>query len=174
LSAYAISSYCSSPKDLIDTEAPSPSSSPFKTFAVIEPNSVDGSAALPYTLTELDNIKSHLPDEHQLIPYNYSVGLQTSLRTVLDNIRRASCVHFGCHGRQDLKNPLKSSLLLSGGELSMSTIIQECQSSGASLAYLSACETAKGDDRRPDESLNLVATMFFAGFQSVVGTMWCV
>jgi CHAT domain-containing protein len=170
LSDYAISSYCSSPQDLVATEVQA--SSPFELFAVIEPNSIDGNVALPYTLTELDKIKSRLPSQDQLILYEQSTRLPTSLRTVLTNIRRSSCVHFGCHGCQDLKNPLESFLLLSGGKLTMSKIIQECQSSGASLAYLSACETAKGDEERPDESLTLVATMAFAGFRSVVGTMW--
>ena len=73
---------------------------------------------------------------------------------------------------QNLNDPLASYLLLSGGRLTMEKIIKECQVPEGALAYLSACETAKGDEARPDESLNLVATMMFAGFRSVVGTMW--
>jgi CHAT domain-containing protein len=37
---------------------------------------------------------------------------------------------------------------------------------------MSACETAKGDQKQPDQVVHLAAAMLFAGFQSVVGTMW--
>jgi CHAT domain-containing protein len=40
------------------------------------------------------------------------------------------------------------------------------------LAFLSACETATGDIRQPDQTIHLAAAMLFAGFQSVVATMW--
>jgi len=43
-----------------------------------------------------------------------------------------------------------------------------------SLAFLSACETAMGGLNNHNESLHLVSAMHFAGFQSVVGTMWYV
>jgi len=42
----------------------------------------------------------------------------------------------------------------------------------ASLAFLSACETAKGSADQPDQVLHLAATMLFVGFPSVIGTMW--
>ncbi|KAJ7431489.1 hypothetical protein FB451DRAFT_421107 [Mycena latifolia] len=41
-----------------------------------------------------------------------------------------------------------------------------------SLAFLGACETAKGDRIVPDESMHLTATLLFAGFRGVVATMW--
>ncbi|KAF7358015.1 CHAT domain-containing protein [Mycena venus] len=41
-----------------------------------------------------------------------------------------------------------------------------------SLAFLSACETAKGDKSVPDEALHLAATLLFTGFRGVVATMW--
>jgi len=42
----------------------------------------------------------------------------------------------------------------------------------ASLAFLSACETAKGCAEQPDQVLHLAAAMLFVGFPSVIGTMW--
>jgi CHAT domain-containing protein len=41
------------------------------------------------------------------------------------------------------------------------------------FAYLSACETAKGDAKQPDQVMHLAAAMLFAGFKHVVATMWC-
>jgi CHAT domain-containing protein len=40
------------------------------------------------------------------------------------------------------------------------------------LAFLSACETAKGDATTPDEAMHLAASLLFAEFGGVVATMW--
>jgi CHAT domain-containing protein len=42
----------------------------------------------------------------------------------------------------------------------------------AFFAFLSACETAKGDHDYADEAVHLAASMLFAGFKSVIATMW--
>jgi CHAT domain-containing protein len=39
------------------------------------------------------------------------------------------------------------------------------------FAYLSVCETAKGDEQ-PDQVVHLAAAMLHADFKSVVATMW--
>ncbi|KAG8215789.1 CHAT domain-containing protein [Butyriboletus roseoflavus] len=44
----------------------------------------------------------------------------------------------------------------------------------AQFAYLSACHTTVGDEESPDEIIHLAASMQFAGFRSVIGTMWAV
>jgi len=141
--------------------------------AVIEPEA-PGAAFLPATEAELMNIQNHIPDERHLNTHVGSRSVPTDIAGLLADIQQSSFVHFGCHGMQNLKNPLEGYLLLSGGKLTMSDIMKECKVPEGALAYLSACETAKTDDVRPDESLNLVATMMFAGFRSVVGTMWYV
>jgi CHAT domain-containing protein len=41
-----------------------------------------------------------------------------------------------------------------------------------SLAFLSACETAKVHKNVPDEAMHLAATLLFAGFRGVIATMW--
>ncbi|KAG1759636.1 hypothetical protein EDD22DRAFT_1051990 [Suillus occidentalis] len=42
----------------------------------------------------------------------------------------------------------------------------------AEFAFLSACHTAVGDKETPDEVVHLAAGLQFAGFKSVVGTLW--
>ena len=42
----------------------------------------------------------------------------------------------------------------------------------AEFVYLSACHTAVGDEESPDEVIHLASAMQFAGFRSVIGTMW--
>ncbi|EAU93588.2 hypothetical protein CC1G_02818 [Coprinopsis cinerea okayama7 len=168
---YAVSSYCSSPQDII--EPPPVPTKEFTMVAVIEPGRPEpGVGSLPQTRVELERIQSRVPDGGNLIAHVGSNEAPTKISRLLQDIQRSSFVHFGCHALQDPTNPLDSYLLLSGGRLTMSKIIRECQTTTASLAYLSACETAMGDEERPDESLTLVATMMFAGFRGVVGTMW--
>ena len=44
----------------------------------------------------------------------------------------------------------------------------------AQLAFLSACETAMGNQEQPDEAVHLAAGMLAAGFRDVIGTMWTI
>ncbi|KAJ6550517.1 CHAT domain-containing protein [Mycena sp. CBHHK59/15] len=89
----------------------------------------------------------------------------------------SAVVHFACHAKQESGNPLDRGLALTDGRLKVSHIMRAPDNShstgnGAPLAFLSACETAKGDEYLPNEAMHLAATMLFAGFSSVVATMW--
>ncbi|EAU90760.2 hypothetical protein CC1G_04029 [Coprinopsis cinerea okayama7 len=173
LSDYVVSSYCSSPQDLI---APPPTPNlDYEMLVVVEPGDSGPSRhRLPFTMEELKKIQRRIPHERHLVTRIGSAETPSNPDTILGHINSASIVHFGCHGSQDSSNPLDSSLILSGGCLTMGSLIRGCRTSNAALAYLSACETAMGDQERPDESLSLAATMQFAGFRSVVATMWAI
>jgi CHAT domain-containing protein len=96
----------------------------------------------------------------------------TSLSEFHELLERTSphILHMACHGIQH-SDPLKSSFLLSDGNLSIEDIIH-LDLPNAFLAFLSACQTAKGDRNAPDQAVHLAASMLFCGFRSVVGTMW--
>ena len=47
-------------------------------------------------------------------------------------------------------------------------------SDNAELAFLSACQTAVGDEKIPEESAHLAAGMLAVGFKGVVATMWSI
>lgn len=40
-----------------------------------------------------------------------------------------------------------------------------------SLAFISACETAMGDEKLPDEAMSLGASFLFSDFRSVIATI---
>jgi CHAT domain-containing protein len=103
---------------------------------------------IPSAHTSLDQVKSHL------------------------GAKPAHIVHMACHGIQ-AKNPLTSSFLMQDGRLSIEHIMK-LNLPQAVLAYLSACQTAKGTRVQPDQAIHLAASMLFCGFKSVIGTMWCV
>jgi hypothetical protein len=92
---------------------------------------------------------------------------------MLENIEPASILHLACHGTHNLSDPLKSSFHLQDGMLPVSKLM-ELELPSAFLAVLSACETARGDSTQPDQAIHLAATMLFAGFKSVIATMWSV
>ncbi|KAJ7489711.1 CHAT domain-containing protein [Mycena galericulata] len=168
LSDYAISSYTPTLDALLASSAPKVHEP--KILAVAQPEMPgDHRLDLPFTLKELDMIERHVPTT-----WLTKLGTKeepTSVGRVLSLLPDASFVHFACHGSQDLVNPLESALLLGDGDLKVSKIMKTPIQNG-SLAFLSACETAMGDEKVPDEAIHLAGTMLFAGFRGVVGTMW--
>jgi CHAT domain-containing protein len=82
-------------------------------------------------------------------------------------------LHLSCHGVQDASHPLQSGFYLHDGKLTIAELMK-LNLSNASIAFLSACETAKGDGNQPDEIVHLAAAMLFCGFRSIVGTLWSV
>jgi CHAT domain-containing protein len=96
-----------------------------------------------------------------------------TINEVVEALPAAQIVHLACHGVQSSTNALDSGFYLHNGRLTIAQLM-ELELGQASLAFLSACETAKGDARQPDQIVHLAAAMLFVGFRSVVATMWCV
>jgi CHAT domain-containing protein len=97
--------------------------------------------------------------------------LNASSDKVLSALPNATILHLACHGQQNAENPLESGFVMQNGLLTISRLIS-LELPNTFLAFLSACETAKGDERQPNQVIHLAAAMLFAGFRSVVGTMW--
>ncbi|KAJ7909188.1 CHAT domain-containing protein [Mycena leptocephala] len=175
VSEYVVSSYTPTISALIHRRVEN--SVPFKMTAIIQPEST-GSSSLPATRDELRKIEERVPAEW-LTCLGDTTG--ATIETALFHLRDSSVVHFACHGIQDFSNPLNSGLLLDDGRLRVSQLMQKSEEvgsysriNGMSLAFLSACETAKGDEKQPDEAMHLAATLLFAGFRGVVATMWTI
>jgi CHAT domain-containing protein len=97
-------------------------------------------------------------------------GAPASVEEVISHLPAVSVAHFACYGQQDMRNPLKSALILDDGRLKVSQIMQRSMPN-ASLAFLCACETATSDENLPDEVIHFGVTLLFAGFRGVVATM---
>jgi CHAT domain-containing protein len=100
-----------------------------------------------------------------------SVGDSSLVTHVAEVLQRTNLVHIACHGIQNLDSPLSSGFCLSDGNLTVSRLM-DLDLNNALFAFLSACETAKGDAKHPDQTIHLAAAMLFVGFRSVVATMW--
>jgi tetratricopeptide (TPR) repeat protein len=102
-----------------------------------------------------------------------AIPKEATVELVTDRVKSASFIHLACHGIQDPTNALESGFFLRNGMLTISKLM-ELELHKPWFAYLSACETAKGDAEQPDQVMHLAAAMLFAGFKSVVATMWWV
>ncbi|KAF8573965.1 hypothetical protein K439DRAFT_1665620 [Ramaria rubella] len=122
--------------------------------------------ALPRVQHELDYIG-------QLgIPTTVLSNEEASSATVRSKLQDHSWAHFACHGRPDVDKPFQSSFELQDNQrLTLLELIQ-ARVPNAELAFLSACHSAAGDKRTPDESIHLAAALQFCGFRSTVGTLW--
>ncbi|KAG8722941.1 hypothetical protein FRC09_005466 [Ceratobasidium sp. 395] len=88
-------------------------------------------------------------------------------------MQQHSWVHFACHASQNSSDPLASAFQLHGGQLDLATVIRKTPPN-AEFAFLSACETATGDEKLPDEAVHLAAGMLMSSYRTVIATMWSI
>jgi CHAT domain-containing protein len=100
-------------------------------------------------------------------------SVSATISEVSTQLEAAHFVHIACHGIQDPDTPLKSHFCLCDGDVSVQDLMN-LDLKDACFAFLSACETAKGDRKQPDQTIHLAAAMLFIGFKSVVATLWYV
>jgi CHAT domain-containing protein len=131
---------------------------------------------LPVTRMEIEIITQIVPKDSLILPPTDETSAVTlecvsTAEEVLQLLPDATILHMACHGLQNVTKPLDSGFIMHDKTLGVADLIR-LNLPNARLAFLSACETAQGDMKRPDEALHLAATMLYAGFKSVVGTMW--
>ena len=170
---FAVSSYA--PTLSILALSPNLSAVPgrnLRLLAVRQPSS-DGLPYLPGVATELGHIMAII----QRSPSACTTFLESSVGTVeevLALMKEVDWVHFACHGTQDPSRPVNSGLCLANRRrLKISDITALSRPRGG-LAFLSACQTATGDERLSDETIHIAAGMLFAGFAGVIGTIWSI
>jgi CHAT domain-containing protein len=100
-------------------------------------------------------------------------GSEATVDRVSCSLDSCSWAHFACHGSQDPMLGTKSAFSLHDGHLELSEIASKRLSSGQ-FAFLSACHAASGIHHLPGEAMHLAAGIQFAGFPSVIATMWSI
>ncbi|KAJ1299891.1 hypothetical protein OPQ81_005011 [Rhizoctonia solani] len=165
---YVISSYTPTITALL---ACSPSSlhNTSRVLAIGQPNT-PGRKPLPGTTTELACLETHTQNKFQ---YSQLIDDQATIANVLDAMKQHDWVHLACHAHQNVDDPTKSGFFLHDGTLDLASINRR-SFRNKGLAFLSACQTATGDEKLPDEAIHLASGMLMAGYSSVIGTMWSV
>ncbi|KAH7318849.1 CHAT domain-containing protein [Rhizoctonia solani] len=129
-----------------------------------------GHTSLPGTRKELEIIRDRFNSQAF---YKQLEDQDATPDSVLSNMGHYDWIHLACHAHQNIRDPVSSGFFLHGGTLSLASIAQRrLQNKG--LAFLSACQTATGDEKLPDEAAHLAAGMLMAGYRSVIATMWSI
>jgi CHAT domain-containing protein len=132
--------------------------------------------SLPFSVDEVKIVRHLLPTASIIpLPPSSDCTLDPSSgvtkEDIFSRLPDASIFHVSCHGHQDVHDPIDSGFILRDEKLRLAELMQ-LKLPHARLAFLSACETAKGDKNQPDQVVHLAAAMLFTGFSSVIGTMW--
>ncbi|CAE6432828.1 unnamed protein product [Rhizoctonia solani] len=105
--------------------------------------------------------------------YTRLEGSEASPVRVYEEMQKHDWVHLACHAMQNDGDPAGCGFRLSDGFLSLQKIAR-MRFKKRGLAFLSACETAKGDRILPDEAVHLASGMLMTGYSSVIATMWSI
>jgi CHAT domain-containing protein len=137
-------------------------------MAVAQPHT-PGAFSIPKTQEEVERLC-------QLgtgLPIFSLIGEKATVNSVWNAMKNTHWIHLACHGQQCVGNAMESGLLLHDGKLKLSDIVRE-PLSHAKFAFLSACQTATGDEAIAEESAHLAAGMLLAGYRGVIATMWSI
>ncbi|CUA71779.1 Serine/threonine-protein kinase MRCK gamma [Rhizoctonia solani] len=165
---YVISSYTPTLAALL-TSTPSKLCSDSRVLAIGQ-GVTPGHQALPGAAKELGYVRSHVESK---FGYTQLLDTQATPSTVLDAMETHDWVHLACHAHQNVTDPTKSGFFLHGGTLDLASINRRTFKKKG-LAFLSACQTATGDEKLPDEAVHLASGMLMAGYSGVIATMWSV
>ncbi|KAF8685079.1 TPR-like protein [Rhizoctonia solani] len=165
---YVVSSYTPTLTALL-ASTPSTLSSAPRVLAIGQANTPKHTP-LPGTTTELELIKAHTQSKGE---YSQLIDSQATTAAVLDAMDEHDWVHLACHAHQNVINATKSGFFLHDGTLDLAAINRR-SFRNKGLAFLSACQTATGDHKLPDEAIHLASGMLMAGYPSVIATRWSV
>jgi CHAT domain-containing protein len=107
---------------------------------------------LPSTPDEAKAVIASMPDGVQIAFQDTEDSLATaskgiSAEMLLANLPDTTILHLACHGHQNSENALQSGFVMSDKILTVENLIP-VPLPHAFMAFLSACETAKGDKVR--------------------------
>jgi CHAT domain-containing protein len=125
---------------------------------------------LPNTGQELDCIANRVGSSN----VKKLVESEATLENVIAGLKDSSFIHFACHGVQDAESPNESALILANSSRLTLSHLHHLSFPHAQLAFLSACQTATGDERLVQEAVHLAAGMLSAGYRGVIATMWSI
>ncbi len=128
---------------------------------------VDPTAGLAFTAYEAD----------AMIRWTGGRRVDSTTSDVADELADSTHIHFACHGRSLVDQPLESHLALGRGRRLTLLDLLTNERSGllreAQLVVASACQTATVDTTRtPDEFVGLAAGFLAAGVPCFLGTLW--
>jgi CHAT domain-containing protein len=166
-----VSSYIPTVRSLNDKFIASSTSAKCTNLILISQPNTPGLSPILFTRTETHALKELM--KGTAIDAQLLEDSKATKENVKAEMKSHSWAHFACHGVQDVQEPLESGLCLHDGRLELLGIMKE-EIPNLDLAFLSACQTSKGDLKLSEEVVHLAAGMPAAGYCGVVGTMWSI
>ena len=132
----------------------------------------DGHGDLHSVDAELDSIGRSVDGR---VTFTRMDGEESCVSRVVEELGKNEWVHFACHGLANREEPCESALALHDGGLTLQRIMA-CDLKNHEFAYVSARRTTVEEDSEEDsaDKIHLASAIQFAGFPSVIGTMWAV
>ena len=127
---------------------------------------------LPNSQREIDCAIGSFSDRHILLRHE-----EATIDAVKAGLQKAAIVHFACHGKAELTEPLTSGLEMSDGRLTLKDLLAlnlAENNQGIRLAILSACETGLPGLDNIDEVVSLPIGLLQAGVAGVISSLWSV
>ena len=162
------------------SSSPTPPPPPPPAFVAIgqaEPASSSG-PALQSVSAELALVRSlilpHIITSNPPATFSALEGEASTADAALAALSTHGWAHLACHGLPNVERPFDAAFALRDREMTVLDVVGARNTTPGEFAFLSACHTAVGDRHAPDEIIHLAAAMQFAGFRSVIGTMWAV
>jgi hypothetical protein len=112
-------------------------------------------------------------------PYGRLLGQDGTRSAVLGWLtaadRRASVLHFACHGHVDPRQPAAARLVLAEGSLTAEDLLELSGRGPLHLGevFLAACTSSAGGDAY-DEAFSMATAFLVAGATAVTGSLWLV
>jgi Tfp pilus assembly protein PilF len=147
---------------------PEPATAP--DVLVVAMPSTPSASDLPWARAEAEHIAERLPAAEVL------TGSGATHAAVLAALPGHAWAHFACHAASSTVDAAAARLLLDDHEVHPLTVreIGRLRIPRAELAYLSACDTARGPVRLADEAVHVTGAFHMAGYTHVIGTLWSV
>ncbi|KIM84983.1 hypothetical protein PILCRDRAFT_5986 [Piloderma croceum F 1598] len=173
VSRLVISSYVTSLESLFRTRKKNaPVSKEHQNILCVSQPETPGQTPLPETTEELnDVVEIFLSSGWSNENIVRLSGTAATVDAVSTALNFCSWIHLACHGFQDSRLGMKSAFVLHNGHLELGEIASKRLSNGQ-FAMLSACQAASGQKELPGEAMHLAAGLQFAGFPSVIATLW--
>lgn len=125
---------------------------------------VAGWAELPGTVVESKTVLSTLPEAKA-----FTVQ-QMTRDSVMKGLNTSGILHFATHGFFKKGDPLASGIVTSDKSVTVADVLSSRM--GAYSVFLSACDTAVGQETGADEIVGLQQSFQYAGSPSVIATLW--
>jgi hypothetical protein len=137
-------------------------------LAVSQPDT-PGQNPIPLSTEEVDKVVQVVSLSTDNIVWLH--GSDATVDRVSSALDLCSWVHFACHGMQHPTSGLNSAFALHDGNLDIAKIAPK-KLPNAQFAFLSVCHAAAGVRDIPGEAMHLAGGLQFAGFPSIIATMW--